>query len=275
MDYIEIIGHSIIQHGKFSNRIYLMKLDKRDYPDLLPKLDNLAIKCDYGKIIAKIPATAQPVSLREGYIQEAYIPKYHQEHEGVFFMSKYLDPRRSQIASAELSKLASLLLEPDLNNENKLPENFEIKITENQHTQLMATIYQQVFKTYPFPITDASYLQKTMQEGLVIYFGIWDKGTLVGLSSAELDVSNRNAEMTDFAILPAYRGQKLASLLLKRMAGEMRIRNTNTLYTIARLNSPGMIKAFVDNGYHYSGLLKNNTNISGQIESMCVFYKNI
>jgi lysine 2,3-aminomutase len=275
MDKIEKIGHSLIQHGKFNNRIYLMKFDRMDYPHLLPLLSDLAAKEGYSKIFAKIPESAHSISIMEGYVQEAYIPKFYQGNEAVFFMSKYLNTERSQITNEALTTLTRLLSDPNLNNEDILPENFEIKITEPRLARSMATIYQQVFKTYPFPITNASYLEKTMVEGAVIYFGIWDQGKLIGLSSAEMDIKNQNVEMTDFAVLSEYRGQKLASFLLKKMEKEMKKREFKTLYTIARLNSPGMTKTFINQGYHYSGLLKNNTNISGQIESMTVFYKNI
>jgi len=275
MDCIEKLGHSLIQHGNFNNRIYLMKFDERDYANLLPQLDDLAIKNGYSKIFAKIPATAQPISLQNGYVQEAYIPEFYIGNEGVFFMSKFLDPERLKIAPEALTTLTGLLSGPRNNEADNLPANFEIKETELIDAPLMAKLYQQVFKTYPFPITEISYLQKTMEEGSIIYFGIWDHGKLVGLSSAEIDTSNLNAEMTDFAVLPEYRGQKLASFLLRKMEDEMRIRNFKTLYTIARLNSPGMTKTFINQEYEYSGLLKNNTNISGQIESMNVFYKRI
>ncbi|MBL7969886.1 MAG: GNAT family N-acetyltransferase, partial [Prolixibacteraceae bacterium] len=181
---------------------------------------------------------------------------------------------RSQIQDASLAALLRLLEAPRVNNE-ALPARFLLKTAEPCHSDEMANVYRQVFKTYPFPIQDASYLKKTMNEGKVIYFGIWNNGKLAGLSSAELDVSNRNAEMTDFAVLPQYRGQKLASFLLRKMEEQMSLLNFKTLYTIARLNSPGMSKTFINSGYHYSGLLKNNTNISGQIESRTVYYKNI
>lgn len=251
-----------------------MKFDKQDYLYLLPLLNELAIKKGYGKIFAKVPASAQPVALLEGYIQEAYIPEFYNGDEGVFFMAKYLDAARSEISPEALSGLTKLLSDSNPANINELPANFEIRKTELQDAPEMAKIYQQVFKTYPFPITDPNYLQETMKKGAVIYFGIWDKGNLVGLSSAELDALNLNAEMTDFAVLPEYRGQKLATFLLKKMEDEMARMNFKTLYTIARLNSTGMTKTFINQKYHYSGLLKNNTNISGQIESMNVFYKN-
>lgn len=275
MDSIEKTGHSTIQHGKFNNRIYLMKYDKQDESDILFRLNDLATKNDYSKIIAKIPASVQPLFLMDGYTQEAYIPEFYFGNEDAFFMTKYFDPKRSIITGDSVSSLLKLLSTQQKANGEVLPEQFSMGTTRLRHIESMAKLYQQVFKTYPFPITEPAYLEKTMEEGNVIYFGVWDKGKLVGLSSAEMDGSNLNAEMTDFAVLPEYRGQKLASFLLKEMENKMKELKYKTLYTISRLDSPGITKTFINGGYHFTGILKNNTNISGQIESMNVFYKSI
>jgi hypothetical protein len=48
-----------------------------------------------------------------------------------------------------------------------------------------------------------------------------------------------------------------------------------TAYTIARAESAGMNETFAKNGYKYCGTLVNNTNISGQIESMNVWVKKL
>jgi beta-lysine N6-acetyltransferase len=275
MDSIEKIGHSIIQHGKFNNRIYLMKYDKPDHSDIICRLNDIADKNGYTKIIAKIPASVQPLFLMDGYTQEAYIPEFYFGNEGAFFMTKYFDPKRSIIPDDSVAKLLKLLSTAQKVNGEVLPGQFSMGTTKLRHIESMAKLYQQVFKTYPFPITEPAYLEKTMEEGNVIYFGIWDKGKLVGLSSAEIDATNLNAEMTDFAVLPEYRGQKLASFLLKEMENTMKKLKYKTLYTISRLDSPGITKTFINGGYHFTGILKNNTNISGQIESMNVFYKSI
>lgn len=275
MDSIEKTGHSNIQHGKFNNRIYLMKYDKQDESDILFRLNDLANKNRYTKIIAKIPASVQPLFLMDGFTQEAYIPEFYFGNEGAFFMTKYFDPKRSIIPDDSVAKLLKLLSAPQKSNGEVLPEQFSIGTAKLRHIESMAKLYQQVFKTYPFPITEPAYLEKTMEEGNVIYFGIWDKGKLVGLSSAEMDASNLNAEMTDFAVLPEYRGQKLASFLLKEMENTMKELKYKTLYTISRLNSAGITKTFINGGYHFTGILKNNTNISGQIESMTIFYKSL
>ena len=55
MDTIEKFGNSVIQHGKNNNRIYLMKLSKKDTPSIIERLDDLALTNHYTKIFAKIP----------------------------------------------------------------------------------------------------------------------------------------------------------------------------------------------------------------------------
>ncbi|MGD9930509.1 MAG: putative beta-lysine N-acetyltransferase [Mangrovibacterium sp.] len=274
MDRIDYIGKSCIQHGKDNNRIYLLKYREEDGNGLLPRLDEMACENGYGKIIAKVPASAQPLFLQNGYQPEAYIPGFFDGVEGMFFMAKYTDTGRMTIPTEALSVLAGLLSSPNGNGVSKA-NKLSTGILNPEQTGEMAALYRRVFKTYPFPITDAAYLKQTMTEETVIYYGVWDGARLIGLSSAELDRDARNAEMTDFAVLPEYRGQNLAGLLLEAMEEDMAKLSFKTLYTIARLNNPGMNKTFIKQGYHYSGLLKNNTNISGQIESMTVFYKNL
>jgi putative beta-lysine N-acetyltransferase len=136
----------------------------------------------------------------------------------------------------------------------------------------MAALYREVFKTYPFPIHDPAYLKKTMDEN-IIYFGIERQGALLGLSSIEMDKKNAAAEMTDFAVLPAHRGDGLAQQLLTQMERTIPALGIKTMFTIARARSAGMNITFAKNGYSYAGTLINNTNISGQIESMNVWYK--
>jgi putative beta-lysine N-acetyltransferase len=90
-----------------------------------------------------------------------------------------------------------------------------------------------------------------------------------------VDRKRRNAEMTDFATLPDFRGKKLSVILLAHMEDQMRINRIKTLYTIARLKSMPMNLTFLRMGYRYGGTLINNTNISGEIESMNVLYKHL
>jgi putative beta-lysine N-acetyltransferase len=107
----------------------------------------------------------------------------------------------------------------------------------------------------------------------VSYFGIWAKGSLIALASAEIDRRNENAEMTDFATRPDCRGRGLANYLLAQAETAAEQLGVKTAYTIARAYSPGMNITFARNGYTFSGTLTHNTQISGKLESMNVWYK--
>ena len=57
------------------------------------------------------------------------------------------------------------------------------------------------------------------------------------------------------------------------MESDPAVQQMKTAYTIARSLSPGMNITFARHGYLYGGTLTNNTNISGSIESMNIWYK--
>jgi len=66
-DTIEKIGQSIIQHGPYNQRIYLMKLDRRDTVDIFSDTDRLSKEKGYGKILLKVPMGYVPLLIKRGY----------------------------------------------------------------------------------------------------------------------------------------------------------------------------------------------------------------
>lgn len=253
-----------------------MKLDPGDFPDILNRLDLLARKEDYAKIFAKVPTWAVPSFKAQGFIIEALIPAFLKEDTDAYFMSKFLDPDRLNfINEAKLNDLSALLKENASVAENiTLDNGYSISPLKEENANQMVEVFKVVFKTYPFPIHDAGYLKQAMNDH-VKFFGVFDKEKLVAISSAEVDTENKNAEMTDFATLPDYRGKKLSVALLQAMEEQMKKDKIKTVYTIARLNSTPMNKTFLKQQYQYGGTLINNTNISGNIESMNVLYKSL
>lgn len=275
-DRIETIGKaSIIQHGKLNDRVYLIKLEKGDCPGIIPSLRALAREHNYAKLFCKVPGWAAPHFLADGYITEAIIPGFFNRKETAFFLAKYLDSDRFMSLEKDgLRDLSGLLGNPF--HKEKIPKQRTLKISSLDASDVdqITEVYKMVFQTYPFPIHEPEYILKTMDEN-VRYFGVKKHRKLIAVSSAEIDMNNRNAEMTDFATNPGYRGLKLGQRLLVRMEKEMKANHISTLYTIARLQSVPMNKVFLKNQYQYAGTLIRNTNISGSIESMNVLYKHI
>lgn len=276
-DKLETIGSgSLIQHGKLSDRIYLMKLHRNDFPIIIEYLNGLASKHKYSKLFCKVPVWAAPLFISNGFFMEAHIPHFYNNQTDAFFLSKFMNSDRiMNIENSKLEELAVLLASAvDSNYSTELPESHVMKKLELDHAEQISSLYEQVFDSYPFPIFDPNYIRETMQEHIE-YYGIEKEGKLIALASSETDKAGSNAEMTDFATLPEYRGQNLSVLLLNQMEIAMQQAGIKTLYTIARLNSMAMNKTFLKCGYAFGGTLINNTNIAGKIESMNVYYKTI
>ena len=274
-DRCETLGHSTIQHGPFSDRIYLMKLDERDLPGIVERLDDLAGREQYTKIFSKVPARLAAPFLAHGHRQEASIPGLYQGREKALFLGKFLDPARAKpedpAALASVLDLAKAKAAPAPASLSP-PPGMELIPCDPGHAEEMSRIYREVFPTYPFPIHEPAYLRETMAEH-IDYFGIRRESRLIALASSEMDLEKANVEMTDFATLPDHRGQGLARCLLQAMEAAMVKRGMHTAFTIARAVSPGMNITFARMGYQFTGALINNTQISGTIESMNVWYK--
>lgn len=276
-DTITIVGDSIMQHGKFNDRIYLMKLSKKDFPDIIEELDRLALREGYSKIFAKVPAFAKDKFINNGYLIEAQIPKFYNGIDNVFFMGKYFSELR--MVDSRLVDIKEILDTLTLYQNEKickfnLPYGFDYMICDKSHIHKIANVYKKVFDTYPFPIYDHEYISETMDKNF-IYFCIQKNDEIVALSSSEMYNDFQNVEMTDFATLPEYRGRKFALYLLYKMECEMIKRDVKIAYTISRATSYSINTIFTKMGYEYGGTLLNNTNISGDLESMNVWYKSL
>ena len=271
-DRIEKIGNSVIQHGHFNDRVYLLKFSYSDFPGIIDKIEIIAEREGYTKIFAKVPQNVLSSFIQSGYHIEAFIPKYFFDGNDAVFVSKFSDPRRRVIEKEKLDSMSQMMSCLSQIPENTLPHGFSFRKLSISDKNIIVEVYTEVFETYPFPIHDPSYIEQTMGENLV-YFGIFHKNRLVAISSSEADYANHAIEMTDFAVRPEFRGRKFALILLNKMEKSMVNEGFSTFYTIARLNSPAMNKTFLNSGYRYTGTLIKNTNISGSIESMNVLYK--
>jgi len=275
-DKIENYKGSIIQHGHYNDRIYLMQLTLLPSAEFPYELINLAKTNRYSKIFAKVPENASKIFFAASFLEEARIPAFFSGKETAVFMGFYLNAER--IKESDIDKMEGILKialgKRTADKVSCLENRFVLRKCTKTDVSAMAKIYREVFPSYPFPIHDPDYLLKTMQSH-VDYFGIETDGGLVAVSSAEVDKVAANVEMTDFATLPEWRGNKFGQHLLARMENEMKKKNIKTAYTIARAMSPGMNVTFSKAGYQFGGRLKNNTNISGRIESMNVWYKSL
>ena len=275
MDTIERFHDSLIQHGKSSNRIYVMEYPssmKDDYP---LRLKEFSAENGYTKIVCKIPSCYKDCFLQNGYIEEAIIPGFYLGNEAAHFLCFYGDPLRQIEEMKHKYEQVKQIAEEKRGSFQPLVATREIQVEKctPQDIPAMVDLYQLVFPSYPFPIGDAQYLYETMHDNIE-YYHVKKGGQMVALASAEMSFQYKNVEMTDFATLPTECGQGFAGELLHRMEQDMQEKEIYTFYTIARAISIGMNATFTKQNYTFGGRLPNNTDISGHIESMNVWYKN-
>lgn len=281
LDNIVQMKHSVLQHGQQSQRVYLIHLAKDDMPEILDEINYLATNHGYSKIFAKVPASVSEAFFADGFKAEAIVPRFFNNQEDCVFMGKFLDKERGipadnktgiKVLGAAMEKAMAATRQEVANV--KCAESFLIGQATHEDVNEMATLYKAVFSSYPFPIFDPAYLLQTMSEH-VIYFKVCEGKKIVALASCETNKEEGNVEMTDFAVLPAYRGHKLAFFLLKQMELAMKKQNIKTAYTIARATSYSMNCTFAESGYFFTGVLIKNTHIGGGTEDMNLWFKSL
>ena len=269
-------GDSIVQHGRINNRVYVMKLAPGDIPDIIRYADDLTHKEGYTKIFVKVPESSVEIFASAGYITEATVPFFFRGKEPGVFMAKYTDPGRKEVPHATViaDVLSAAFGYAGERSSQELPKGFSLMHAHAGDAEEIAALYRLVFKTYPFPIFDPEYIRESMQ-GQIRYFVIRKSHQLAAVASCEIDVENLNVEVTDFATGTQFRGMGFAGILLHAMETEMKKEGILLAYTIARAISRPINATFAGAGYQYGGLLPNNTNICGSLESMNVWYKKL
>lgn len=277
-DKIETISKSQVQHGSNNDRAFLTKIhSEENVRKLISRLDDLAIMKRYGKIVAIIPSNVKDLFLKDGFKLEATVPKFYDGKEPGCFMGKYFNERRRYLTKKQ-KKLINDIKESSLQDESlpdlTLPVGYKIVRLTEENISEATSIYKKVFQFYPLPIFKKSYLLEAIKSN-VQYFGVYYDDKLIAVSAADMDLESGNAEMTDIATLPEFRGQNLSYFLLAAMQESMKKEGIKTVYTIARSNSHGINKTFARQAYDFAGTLVKNTFVDDKIESMNVWYKHL
>lgn len=138
----------------------------------------------------------------------------------------------------------------------------------------LAALYEEVFPVYPVPLQKPEYVRKAIESGTVFLF-IEKNQEIISAASAEIDSLHGNAELTDCATLPSFRGGGLMKQLLNGLEEELTKQQIFCVYTIARSLSFGMNAAFKQLGYRYGGRLVNNCYIYDKMEDMNIWWKDL
>jgi beta-lysine N6-acetyltransferase len=262
--------------SEFNRRIHILEYDGPDLAAMIEDLSDRARDLELGKIFVKAPSGDRQALENADMHAEATISGYFSGQPAVV-MSRFLreDRRRRAAAEEQQSILLKIRSRPADPSVAPLPQGHTMRVARPGDANELAMLYDLVFKSYPFPITEPGYLVETMQASVVYRIVRDDRGTLIAAASAEMARKHHNAEMTDFATLPDRRGLGLAQHTLAALEEDMKERDILNLYTIARARSAGMNRVFYNRGYDWTGTLVKNCHIAGRLEDMHVWCKTL
>ncbi|NLZ29399.1 MAG: putative beta-lysine N-acetyltransferase [Methanomicrobiales archaeon] len=269
------LGRSLIHHGPYNDRIFLYQLDLADLPGITDRLLELAKDRGYPRIFARIPAPAHDHFVACGYTPGACLPGLFRGKVDGYYMARYTDAPEGNTAGIDdvlavaLEKARKNVADPVLE-----PGFVDIPIAPGDAPAL-ASIYREVFETYPVPIHDPAYLAQEMQGSLRCFCVLDPGGRIAAVAAAEVDAHAGFAEMTGFATVPDYRGRGFAGYLLQRMEEEMRSLGVQTVFAVARARSYPANITFARAGYTHAGALAECVNICGSLEDMNIWCRSL
>ncbi|WP_369899814.1 putative beta-lysine N-acetyltransferase [Bacillus manliponensis] len=240
---------------------------------LVKAIEKLAEKHSFTKLIIKGKVEHVSAWLSFGFSLEATMPGYFQGHDAYFFVKYTSDERRNSMRWVEEDNIVADVQKKEV-KEKEIPKEFTLRIATEEDAEELADVFGKVFEVYPTPLNDSDYVRKTMEED-TIYYVYETEGRIVSTASAEMNLHERNAELTNCATLPEYRKHGFMKSLLRKLEEELNDRSIFCSYTIARSLSFGMNAAFHQLGYTYTGRLANNCYIFDKLEDMNIWVKDL
>ncbi|MED4532076.1 putative beta-lysine N-acetyltransferase [Metabacillus fastidiosus] len=242
--------------------------------ELLKTCLEIASENKFTKLIIKAKSADQLLLLENGFTLEAVIKNYfYTEHAYIY--CKYLnEERRTTSKWIDEDRLIENVRALENSPLKDILASFHIRKAVIDDCFSLSNLYKEIFHIYPVPITDPSYIEKTMKDG-TIYYCIEHEDKIISVASAEINDKHCNAEITDCATLPPYRKHQFMQHLITALEEELRKRHIFSAYSIARAPSFGMNKVFYQLYYTYTGRLINNCYIYKELENMNVWCKDL
>lgn len=259
----------------FNKRIKVVNYGGPNYKDMAKRIDYITKENDFDKVFIKATSDDWEEFMAFGYILEGIFKHYYNGEHGYCVSKFYTSERRDSDTIEKENEIIEKLFDYEQNeDEVVLDGDYEIKIATKEDISEIVSLYDKVFQTYPVPLNNSKYVE-TLMDNDVLFMYIKYKGDVVSSASADIDFLHMNAEITDCATNPDYRGQGFMSIIINHLEEEMKSRNIVGLYSIARAISFGMNKVFKKQGYSYTGRLINNCNICGKLEDMNLWVKKL
>ena len=257
---------------KYSRRVWVFDYLLKDAAAMTGRLNEVAISHGLEKIILPASSKDREVLEEQGFICEGQVPSFFNGRTACF-MVYYTDVKRGYSVTTALEQvIRAEIMARDITDRGRLvlPPGFRCRESRPADLPALAKLYRQVFASYPTPVGNVDYLAATAGKSAYYRLITW-QGKLVSAAAGELDDTNNNAEMTNCATLPEFRGKGLMHYLLNELDQQCARKGIACRYTLARAGSYGMNLVFYRLNYRYGGTLINNCHIAGGFENMNIW----
>lgn len=269
IDHMKIYVDHDNKRGKiiYINNISLITIKKIIYYLSKQSIDKIICNCDI---------KSSKILVKAGFELEGKIEGYF-KGEDAFCMSYFISNERRicyDFANKNLIIKKCLEVKHSFANFRKTEFKYCIRNATEDDIKEMINLFSTVFSTYPSHIYDEDFLKQTMKEKVLYKVAVHD-GKIIGVASADMDKENLNAEITDCATHPDYRGKGILSSIIFSLESDLRKRDFITLYSLSRAINPSINFVLSKHNYEFSGRMVKNCNICGDFEDMNIWVKNI
>lgn len=271
-DYVSIEDNIIIYLDKINKRIKIM-----EYAYISTEVLEKIIYFSKEQYMEKIICNCKKKDLQNFYNMDFEMEgriKGFFKGEDALCMSYFITKNRGMSKDLDLEdEIIKKCIQVNKNYGGKT-DNFQFSIRNANTNDLseIVQLFKTVFSTYPSPVDDEEYLKMTMN-GKVLYKVALSQGKIIGIASADMDTLNLNAEITDCAIYPEYRGNGILTSIIESLESELKNMGFITLYSLSRATIPAINMVLSKQNYEYSGRLINNCNMCSSFEDMNIWVK--
>lgn len=226
------------------------------------------------KIIVKSRKDHLLPLIEAGFHLEAIVKGYFLGTDA-YFLCKYTDlGRYTSDKWCEEDHILDGVNQKTRTHPAKTNSQLQIRKATLEDGENLARFYASVFPIYPVPIDNPEYV-KQLIAGNTIFHLMEENGEIIAAASADINVTYKNAEITDCATLPTHRKGGHMNDIIRSLEKELIANQVFCSYSIARSLSFGMNAVLHNLNYSYTGRLKNNCYIYNNIEDMNVWCKDL
>lgn len=274
---LSMFGTSIL-FEPISNRLKIYKLPEQNLIDpFILSVKQLGQQHHCDKLIFYVKLAQQPMihpyaSRYEGMIESFF------NGENAHIYAIFLDPKRNHHHLSDQEKNVLRLVHRKKgegpSHRFQLPASFHMRWAKQQDAEQMSILYKTIFKSYPTPMNEPDFIKQMIVDN-VYFLVVEHRNDIVSACSAELLQNFRSAELSDCATFREHRSKQLLSYQVAHLIPRLKKIGVGTLFSYSRSTSVGMNLVNAKHGFHYGGRMVQNSNISGSMENMNIWYKTL